>query len=77
MCYPDRLVVRHLNDEDLSVIMIERGMVDDHLPNNVLNALKGCQKEQVGNFRDAEEIRSMKEQKIARIAEEKGIQIVT
>lgn len=37
--------LRHVNGEDLSVIMVDRGMVDDHLPNNVLAALKRCQQE--------------------------------
>lgn len=37
--------MRHVNGEDLAVIMVDRGMVDDHLPNNVLAALKRCQRE--------------------------------
>ena len=45
LCYPDKLVMRHVNAEDLAVILVDRGMVDDHLPNNVLTALKKCQQQ--------------------------------
>ena len=37
--------MRHVSGEDLAVIIVDRGMMDDHLPNNVLAALKHCQKE--------------------------------
>lgn len=37
--------MRHVNGEDLAVIVVDRGMIDDHLPNNVLAALKRCQRE--------------------------------
>lgn len=35
----------HVNGKDLAVIIVDRGMVEDHLPNNVLAALKRCQRE--------------------------------
>jgi hypothetical protein len=34
-----------VSGEDLAVIIVDRGMMDDHLPNNVLAALKRCQSE--------------------------------
>ena len=34
-----------MSGEDLAVIIVDRGMMDDHLPNNVLAALKRCQSE--------------------------------
>ena len=34
-----------MSGEDLAVIIVDRGMFEDHLPNNVLAALKRCQKE--------------------------------
>ena len=36
------------------MIAVDRGMVDDHLPNNVLAALKRCQREIVGSIDDPE-----------------------
>ena len=67
--------MRHINDDDLSVIVVDRGMVDDHLPNNVLSALKRCQKKLVGSLYNAEEMQTMREEKIARITREKGISL--
>lgn len=42
---PNRMKVHHIPGEDLCVIKIDRGMIDDHLPNNVLNSLKRCQQQ--------------------------------
>ena len=43
-----------MNGEDLAVIVVDRGMIDDHLPNNVLAALLKCQRQA---RRDAKGIR--------------------
>jgi hypothetical protein len=48
-CYPNRLAVERISSEDLCVMIMDRGMMDDHLPNAVLNALKRCQKEFLPN----------------------------
>ena len=42
--------MHHVNGEDLPVILVERGMIEDHLPNNVLAALLRCQEQA---YRDA------------------------
>ena len=44
-CYPNELAVERISSEDLCVIIMDRGMMDDHLPNAVLNALKRCKKQ--------------------------------
>jgi len=43
--------VSEICNEDLCVITVDRGTIDDHLPNNVLNALKRCKQQ----FMDAVE----------------------
>ena len=48
-CYPNRLAVERISSEDLCVMIMDRGMIDDHLPNAVLNALKRCKKEFLPN----------------------------
>ena len=44
-CFPNKLSVERISSEDLCVLIVDRGMVDDHLPNSVLNALKRCKKQ--------------------------------
>ena len=36
------------------MIVMDRGMVDDHLPNAVLNALKRCKKEFLPDYHPGE-----------------------
>ena len=48
-CYPNRLAVERISSEDLCVMIMDRGMIDDHLPNAVLNALKRCKNEFLPN----------------------------
>ena len=44
-CVPNNLLVHHVAGEDLCVMKMDRGMVDDHLPNAVMSALDQCEKE--------------------------------
>ena len=44
-CYPNEMTVSEICNEDLCVITVDRGTIDDHLPNNVLNALKRCKQQ--------------------------------
>ena len=48
-CYPNKLSVERISSEDLCVLLMDRGMVDDHLPNSVLNALKRCKNQFLPN----------------------------
>ena len=41
--YPNKLSVERIDNEDLCMLEIDRGMFDDHLPTAVLSALKRCQ----------------------------------
>ena len=56
-----------MKGEDLCVIIVDRGMVDDHLPNNVLAALRRCRRELVGSKYDSTETALLRKEKIARI----------
>ncbi len=56
-----------MNGEDICVIMVDRGMVQDHLPNNVLAALIRCKKEMVGRQYKQREIRDLRMQEKERV----------
>ena len=43
--YPNKLSVKPIDNEDLCMLEIDRGMFDDHLPTAVLSALKRCQRD--------------------------------
>ncbi len=43
--YPNKLSVELIDNEDLCILEIDRGMFDDHLPTAVLSALKQCQRD--------------------------------
>ena len=60
-CYPDTINLRYVSGEDLCVIVVDRGLVDDHLPNNVLKALIRCQEEIVGSRYNTDEVQLLRE----------------
>jgi hypothetical protein len=43
--YPNKLSVELIDNEDLCMLEIDRGMFDDHLPTAVLSALKRCKRD--------------------------------
>ena len=48
--------VTHKPGEDFSVILLDRGILEDHLPNNVLSAMKRCQAQLITPHYTSEEI---------------------
>ena len=64
--------MNHVNSEDSSEIIVDRGMVGDHLPNHVLSALLRCQKEIVGTLYKPNEVRSLRINKRQKISERVG-----
>ena len=64
-CGQDELEVVEVNRENMCVILIDNGVVDDHLPNHVLSALKSCKTSLMNSPRtyDREAIRDMREKR--------------
>ena len=61
--------MNHVNSEDICVITVDRGMVDDHLPNSVLAALLRCQKEIVGRQYRPRKVMSLRIEERQKISE--------
>lgn len=64
-CGQDELEVVEVNRENMCVILIDNGVVDDHLPNHVLSSLKSCKTCFMDSPRtyDRDAIREMREQR--------------
>ena len=43
-CFPGQMKVSWVSSEDLCVILVDRGIVEDHLPTSVLEAMNHCVK---------------------------------
>ncbi len=58
--------MKETNRENLCVILMDEGVVDDHLPNHVLNALKTCKTRLVDSLEtyDSEAIKKIREQQV-------------
>ncbi len=65
-CGKDSLVLDEVYRENLCVILVGDGMVDDHLPNNVLSALKAFKSECGVAFKEDEIKRQRKQQESLR-----------
>ena len=53
--YPNQLEMERVRNEDLCMIIIDRGAVEDHLPNHVLAALQRFKRQSLGqSYREAE-----------------------
>jgi len=55
--------VSEICNEDLCVITVDRGTIDDHLPNNVLNALKRCKQQFMDSVYNPGEVDHMQRKK--------------
>lgn len=55
--------VSEICNEDLCVITVDRGTIDDHLPNNVLNALKRCKQQFMDSVYNPGEVDHMRRKK--------------
>ena len=54
-CYPNQLEMERVRNEDLCMIIIDRGAMEDHLPNHVLAALQRFKRQSLGqSYREAE-----------------------
>ena len=51
----------------MGVIVVDRGLVEDHLPNNVLKALLRCQDELVGPRHSPADVSALRKEEAAKI----------
>ena len=60
-CYPNQLEMEQLRNEDLCMILIDRGVVEDHLPNHVLDSLVRFRQQSLGQHYREEEVEGLRE----------------
>ena len=64
-CGDDKFTVMEVNRENMCVIMVDEGAVDDHLPNHVLHALESCKSQFINSSKtyDREAVRKEREKR--------------
>ena len=60
-CYPNQLEMERLRNEDLCMILIDRGVVEDHLPNHVLDSLVQFKQQCLAQHYKEEEVERLRE----------------
>ena len=60
-CYPNQLEMERLRNEDLCMILIDRGVVEDHLPNHVLDSLVQFKQQCLAQHYREEEVKKLRE----------------
>ena len=75
-CYPSELEMERVRNEDLCVIIMDRGIVEDHMPNHVLDSLLRFRKQCIEPHYDQGKVEELKtknetERRDRRVAREK------
>ena len=70
-CYPNQLEMQRVRNEDLCMIIIDRGVVDDHLPNHVLNSLKRFKRQCLTEYYHETDVDNLRKQRRKEMQERK------
>ena len=63
LCYPSQMKATWKSFEDFSTLIVDKGLVEDHLPTEVMAALKRCHKQYVHGRYDPAEIKTIWERR--------------